>query len=798
MSTGNGNLSDRNNNPLNIRPSPSNPWVGKIGENSNFDVFSAPEYGVRASALNLYSYQKNYGINSIQGIIERWAPSSDNNNVPAYVNKVAGDLGIDPNAPLGSLKDNPELTANLITSMAQHEGASTGVDGKYTNEVISNGVALANGAPEEDIDFVDQDSDFDESQYQDVPEDDDEVDTEEAEETKTEGAVNNLALPSDIITPNWLSTIDSPTYRWTLYICDNETFNNPNTLGNDESLLNTRKAFIIAKTGETTEFTLDNFACISIVTPGQRHGNTTPGIIQFDLFETLGFTFLDKALKAGIAMGKPQNLHSQNYVLKLEFLGRDGITGGSVKFPGTFLYPVKLNQIRSTTGPEGTRYNIVAWSIVKHAQTETVTDVPITARGVTTVGDFAEKLQEAFNAGVISGMNQTDYDENTLPPKEIEIIFDESARIVSRPGTITEKLNNFNLQYNAWGEQDGSGGPRNFDDIDTFDVTIERETNLSMSIAELIEKNCIAWQNYVIDAQKIGLTPYIVVEPKVTYPPHTKKKNYGNVEPIKITYTIKVGISSATPNLSIAEHNEQFKNPEFQAEKINSLPIEKSYTYLYSGLNTEVLNYQIDLEGLYVVVDSPASGLYRHGKDIDGAEQFVATELTSPYLEDIPHGSVGSGFNNLVVGGTAKADSADDAQLNEVSKNNIAALSRRASQMAKREFDSYQFEMEIKGDPYWMGNMQATINGKLETPDYATRDALISFVQYNPNADKLLTEQTKGPIDVVSSGVYKLTKIESRFQGGRFTQQLYGYKDVTTNTVLILNKLIDLSEKGGS
>ena len=186
------------------------------------------------------------------------------------------------------------------------------------------------------------------------------------------------------------------------------------------------------------------------------------------------------------------------------------------------------------------------------------------------------------------------------------------------------------------------------------------------------------------------------------------------------------------------------------------------------------------MEGLYVVVDTPTPGLYRHGKDINGEEQFVATELTSPYLEDIPHGSVGSGFNNLVVGGTAKADSADDAQVNEISKNNISGLARRASQMAKREFDAYQFELEIKGDPYWMGNMQATINGQLETPDYMTRDALISFIQYNPNADKLLVEQQKGPIDVVSSGVYKLTKIESRFQGGRFTQQLYGYKDVTT------------------
>ena len=89
--------------------------------------------------------------------------------------------------------------------------------------------------------------------------------------------------------------------------------------------------------------------------------------------------------------------------------------------------------------------------------------------------------------------------------------------------------------------------------------------------------------------------------------------------------------------------------------------------------------------------------------------------------------------------------------------------------------------------------MQAIIKGKLETPDYSKRDALISFVQWNPNVDKLLTEQIKGQLDVISSGVYKLTSIESKFQGGKFTQTLKGYKDVTTNTALVLGRLIELS-----
>ena len=77
-------------------------------------------------------------------------------------------------------------------------------------------------------------------------------------------------------------------------------------------------------------------------------------------------------------------------------------------------------------------------------------------------------------------MNPKDYKEGTPPPKQIKIVFDKSSRIVSRPNTITAKLDSFDLKYNAWGEADGSGGPRSFSDVNSFDVTIERETNLSM------------------------------------------------------------------------------------------------------------------------------------------------------------------------------------------------------------------------------------------------------------------------------------------------------------------------------
>ena len=65
--------------------------------------------------------------------------------------------------------------------------------------------------------------------------------------------------------------------------------------------------------------------------------------------------------------------------------------------------------------------------------------------------------------------------------------------------------------------------------------------------------------------------------------------------------------------------------------------------------------------------------------------------------------------------------------------------------------------------------------------------------EVNPNANKLLEEQIKGEIDPISTGVYKLISIESRFQGGRFTQTLNGYKDVNSNTALLLPRILELS-----
>lgn len=84
------NLGIINNNPLNIRYSPSTKWKGQAGANKGFCVFTDMIYGYRAAIVLLCNYQRK-GYDTIRKIITRWAPPSEN-NTEAYISAVLADM----------------------------------------------------------------------------------------------------------------------------------------------------------------------------------------------------------------------------------------------------------------------------------------------------------------------------------------------------------------------------------------------------------------------------------------------------------------------------------------------------------------------------------------------------------------------------------------------------------------------------------------------------------------------------------------------------------------------------------
>lgn len=69
------------NNPLNIRYSRSNRWLGQLGAVNGFCTFDTLDHGIRAAAYILMISYRRAGFKTYDQIIRRWAPSSEN---PTY------------------------------------------------------------------------------------------------------------------------------------------------------------------------------------------------------------------------------------------------------------------------------------------------------------------------------------------------------------------------------------------------------------------------------------------------------------------------------------------------------------------------------------------------------------------------------------------------------------------------------------------------------------------------------------------------------------------------------------------
>ena len=110
----------RNNNPGNIRKTYDSKgnqtfWKDEIpGQDKDFKTFKTMADGYRALFALLKEY-KSKGFDTITKIINRYAPSNEN-NTNAYINTVVNKTGINPNVPV-NLSDT-ENFKNLVAAIS--------------------------------------------------------------------------------------------------------------------------------------------------------------------------------------------------------------------------------------------------------------------------------------------------------------------------------------------------------------------------------------------------------------------------------------------------------------------------------------------------------------------------------------------------------------------------------------------------------------------------------------------------------------------------------------------------------
>lgn len=132
----------RNNNPGNIRRN-GDPWQGLAERQGDveFFTFKTPIYGIRALARTLIAYQDNHALRSIRQILNRWAPTNEN-NTPAYVRAVAAQTGFDADQTL-DLHSFAHMKP-LVEAIIRHENGQQ----PYSDTQLTKGLVLAGVEPE--------------------------------------------------------------------------------------------------------------------------------------------------------------------------------------------------------------------------------------------------------------------------------------------------------------------------------------------------------------------------------------------------------------------------------------------------------------------------------------------------------------------------------------------------------------------------------------------------------------------------------------------------------------------------
>lgn len=104
-----------NNNPLNIKALDNGEkWQGQIGVDSfGHAIFDSVKNGVRAARMVLKNYKKRHGIDTVSGIVKRFAE----HNHTDYIIYLCVKLDVDPDQHL----DFSKVLNDLLVAMARFE-----------------------------------------------------------------------------------------------------------------------------------------------------------------------------------------------------------------------------------------------------------------------------------------------------------------------------------------------------------------------------------------------------------------------------------------------------------------------------------------------------------------------------------------------------------------------------------------------------------------------------------------------------------------------------------------------------
>tara|TARA_B100001248_G_scaffold182455_1_gene138916 strand:+ start:887 stop:3448 length:2562 start_codon:yes stop_codon:yes gene_type:complete len=615
-----------------------------------------------------------------------------------------------------------------------------------------------------------------------------------------------------LVPENWMSEVHQGTYKTTLYVVDQSIFNFPRELINDTAALNSSKATVISESGVESYYSLENLTINSTINPGSKGTNFVAGVSgSFELLEALGFTFFERMILLSGRHGF-STINTANFVLKIEFLGRHPESTTAISFPGVFFYPFKIAEASAQAGPDGSRYNITWVGKNINATFDSTTETDIKLENIKTANDFVNQLNVKLNESQASL-------RVGAPPvgKTYTVKFKDTGGFDFQ-NAVLQNTNSF------------AGLSINNADEKTYDFTIKKGSSVKQTIVNFLSNNFPEWNEYRLKKEENEFkVPIIDVFTDEEYEEGIDQGTGTNNK--KIIYEVVVrwvfDQLSANNQIQSQKLKDQNRNKKFLETMINNGGIAKKYEYLFTGQNTEVIDFKLDFNALFTVAATPAqAGFTDAGQTASGAaiypdkilrdagvdtnkikinkkssadELLEKTNLSGIFLSDINI----DGFDTTLA--TPIYDfitpSAEEQRVSDRDPKTAYAQNKSAAaqQYSAREVDMIMVELEIKGDPFWLGSA-GSINTAEDNIVYNQANltqANVALVLYTGDESLASTDEKRvvGRMELTSSGIYKVQRVSSRFQAGRMVQTLFLIKNRNLNPFYVQNELKELGGK---
>ena len=571
------------------------------------------------------------------------------------------------------------------------------------------------------------------------------------------------------------------------------------------------------------EYYIDDFEMNNIIAPTSKVGNTNAIKFSFTVYEPYSMGLLLQSMQvAAIGAGYANYLDNAPYVLRLDIQGYDN-NGNVLSSIRPHWFVMKLSKVTFDVDEGGSKYRVEGYPFNHHAYSNTINvlqnDIAIEGGESNTVGE----LLATSKSSLITYLNRNErkkiQEQKQLYADTYEIQFPGSPNEYIKGETYPTGPNSAVIEKGrsagtiVGGENvpiqqeilinSISGSPFTFDqssggnftfsqDNEAYDPVSKRLIRDKMqidprkrtfhftqgqSIVDIINKVVLS-SKYASDAQdpenlENGMIKWFRIDVQIQFQKYDFKKGDWSKKIIFRVVPYKV-------------HHTQFTNPNSPAIGYNDIrnKVAKKYEYIYSGQNTDVLDFKIELNtNFYTAINS---SLEKAARDIVNQNQKGISE--NPEFET--ENSIGSDTGSqLSATGTTKLDNLPFGDKDSGRGWGGATVQQIIAETMKKAIESgrdlIQIDLEIHGDPFWLVDSGLANYFADPVDDQVLSDGTCNyeggmvfvFLKFRTPIEidtptGMYKFQEENGSDSVFSGIYRVTKVDNYFSDGYWRQKL--------------------------